>query len=85
MKRIHILDSTATRVRADDELVVAIGDAAAAHRGEGVAVVSVESAGAAALFVHAARPAVLRLSLADPLGFLDVLRERDGAQARLVA
>ena len=85
MNRIHVLDTKAAQVRAYEELVVAIGAAGASLKARGIPVVEVESPLAAALYVRGARPAVLRVSLADPLGFFDVLLDRDEAQRRLVA
>jgi hypothetical protein len=85
MIRIHVLDSAAAQVNPYDGLVVAIGPAGAAMRAKGVPVVEVESPSAAARYVHRSRPAVLRVSLADPLGFFDALLDRDEAQRRLVA
>ena len=82
----HASHSKAAHVRAYDETVVAIGTVRASRlRAQGVPVVEVESLLAAALYVPGARPAVLRVSLADPLGFFDVLLDRDEAQRRLVA
>jgi hypothetical protein len=85
MNRIHVLDSQAAHVRAFEEIVVAIGAVGASLRAQGLPVVEVESPLAAALYVRGACPAVLRVSLADPLGFFDVLLDRNEAQRRLVA
>jgi hypothetical protein len=85
MNRIHVLDTSAAHVRPSGELVVAIGPAAATLRAKGVPVVEVKSSLAAALYVRDSRPAMLRVSLADPLGFFDVLLERRATQQSLVA
>jgi hypothetical protein len=85
VNRIHVLDTKAAQVRAYEELVVAIGTAGAPLKARGIPVVEVESLLAAALYVRGARPAVLRVSLADPFAFFDVLLDRDEAQTRLVA
>ena len=85
MKRIHVLDSKTIDVDTADELVVAIGPAAEALRAKGVPVVEAESPLTAALYVQGELPAVLRLSVADPLGFFALLVARDGSQERLVA
>jgi hypothetical protein len=85
MNRIHVLDSTAAAVDPYDELVVAIGKAGTALRAKGVQVVEVESPSDAARYVRRSRPAMLRVSLADPLGFFDALLDQDGAHRRLVA
>jgi hypothetical protein len=85
MNRIHVLDSTAATVDPYHELVVVIGKAGNTLRAKGVPVVEVDSPSAAAHYVQRSRPAVLRVSLADPLGFFAALLDRDGAQTRLVA
>ena len=70
VNRIHVLDTKAAQVRAYEELVVAIGTAGAPLKARGIPVVEVESLLAAALYVRGARPAVLRVSLADPVRVL---------------
>jgi hypothetical protein len=85
MKRIHVVDSKAIEVAAHEEVVVAIGPAAAAFRAKGVPIIEADSPHAAARYVRGAFPAVLRLSVADPLEFFALLLERDEAPARLVA
>jgi hypothetical protein len=85
MIRIHVVDSKAIDVASHEEVVVAIGPAAAAFKAKGVPIVEAESTLAAARYVRGAFPAVLRLSVAEPLEFFALLLERDESQERLVA
>ena len=85
MIRIHVVDSKTVDVAPHEEVVVAIGPAAAAFRSKGVPIVEADSPVAAARYVRDAFPAVLRLSVADPLGFFALVVADDGSQARLVA
>ena len=85
MIRIHVVDSKAIDVAPHEEVVVAIGPAAAALRSKGVPIVEADSPVEAARYVRGAFPAVLRLSVADPLKFFALLLQRDEPQVRLVA
>ena len=85
MKRIHVVDAEATEIDASAEVVVRIGPAVGTLRARGLPVVAADTPLAAALYVRGAHPTLVRVSVADPLGFFALLVGQDGAHSRLVA